>query len=105
MNALDTVQLSAVFETTSDVRSVCVAAGIDLRGGEGQPFCCGERMEVRSGILGPDYAKCHTCETELRNLASPHVNGGYMPNPEAPEFKAGRTWMAWTRRKGVDDRA
>lgn len=88
-------QLKQVLEVESDVRTVCEAAGIDLRGDDGQPFCCGERMEVRSGILGPDYGKCHKCGTEIRNMASPHVNGGYAPDPDAEEVREGRTWMAW----------
>ena len=63
-------------EQYGDVQTVADRAGVELQGEEGIPFHCGERMHVKSGILGPDYAKCETCGLLLYNAASPHVNGG-----------------------------
>lgn len=38
--------------------------------------CCGELVNVWSGIAGTDKAACETCGKTIRNLASPHMNGG-----------------------------
>lgn len=75
----------------ADVRTIAARHGIELRGDDGQPYHCGERMEVRSGILGTDYAKCK-CGLAIGNMASPHVNGGYVMSDEWFEKHDGKAW-------------
>lgn len=76
--------------TFMSIRELCEAEEIDLRGEDGQPYCCDERMHVKSGICGPDFARCRQCGKEIRNFVSPHVNGGYLVTEEFAE--SGRTW-------------
>lgn len=54
------------------IRQLARREGIELRGDDGQPFHCGERMNVRGGIIGSDYGRCK-CGLEVGNLASPHI--------------------------------
>jgi len=75
-----------------DITTLCKREGIDLRGDDGQPYCCGERMTVRSGIIGPDYAHCAICGKAIGNAASPHINGGYIPPEEWFAEHGTRTW-------------
>jgi len=72
-----------------DIADVKARTGIDLRGVDGEPYCCEQRMQVKSGIIGPDYAKCHTCGQEIGNAASPHINSG----PTEEFEKSGKTWV------------
>jgi hypothetical protein len=65
-------------------------ANIEKRGDHA--YHCGEKMDVRSGLLGPDFAACHKCGIRLLNMASPHINGGRMPDGDNEQVKAGRTW-------------
>ena len=72
-------------EKYGDVRTVAEHAGIELRTvdeEEGIPFHCGERMHVKGGIMGPDYAHCNRCGLLMSNAASPHINGGYILNDD-----------------------
>lgn len=39
--------------------------------------CCGDLVDVWSGIAGTDRASCATCGKTILNLASPHINGGH----------------------------
>lgn len=48
-------------------------------------------MQVKGGLIGPDYAKCHTCGQEIGNAASPHINGGYIPDEAF--LNSGKTWV------------
>jgi hypothetical protein len=54
------------------IRQLARREGIELQGDDGQPYHCGERMRVGSGIAGPHYARCK-CGLEVGNLASPHI--------------------------------
>ena len=54
-----------------DVTDLCQREGIELRGDDGQPYCCGERMNVRGGIIGPDFAECRKCGKAIGNAAKP----------------------------------
>jgi len=72
------------------IRELCAEIGIELRGEDGQPFCCDQRMRVSGGIIGPDHARCEVCGKEIGNLASPHVNGGRVPTDEF--LKSEKTW-------------
>lgn len=60
------------------VAVLCFDEGIELIGEEGHPYCCGKRMETRSGIIGVDYAKCLECGKTIGNMASPHISGCIM---------------------------
>lgn len=60
----------------ADVRTAAAGIGVELRGDEGQPYHCGARMTVRSGIFGADYAKCEVCMSTMLRIDSPHTNGG-----------------------------
>ena len=82
-------------EEYGDVRTICERAGVELRtvdGEEGIPFCCDTRMQVKAGILGPDYALCHQCQTSIQNLASPHINAGIVWNEAVMEEFGDRMW-------------
>lgn len=68
--------------------------GVELRGEDGQPFCCGERMHVKGGIFGVDYAKCETCGNRLVRIDSPHTNGGYVFSAEEYDSLGDRVWVA-----------
>lgn len=74
-----------------DIDDVKARTGIELCGDDGQPYCCGQRMQIKGGIIGPDYAKCHVCGQEIGDAASPHINGGYIPTKEFLE--SGKTWV------------
>ncbi len=87
--------LTPIQDELADVRTICEAAGVELKGEDGQPFCCGERMYVGEGVLGPNYARCDKCGKEIRNLASPHVNGGYLMSDDWFAEHGDRTWMAF----------
>ena len=75
----------------TDVRTLAAAHGIELRGDDGQPYHCGERMQVRSGLVGPDYALCR-CGLAIGDMASPHINGGIVFVKEWYEQHGHRTW-------------
>lgn len=75
-----------------DVRTICERAGIDLRGEDGQPFHCEQRMQTKEGIMGPDYAKCRGCDLEILNLVSPHVNGGYILTDDVLDTYGNQLW-------------
>ena len=75
-----------------DVTDLCQREGIELRGDDGQPYCCGERMDVRGGIIGPDFAKCRKCGKAIGNAASPHINGGRIPSDEWIKENGNKTW-------------
>lgn len=76
----------------SSITDLCRREGIELRGDDGQPYCCGARMNVRGGILGPDYAECLRCGKAIGNMASPHVNGRGLPVDEWLETRGRETW-------------
>lgn len=82
-------------EQYGDVRTIAERAGIELRtvdGEEGIPFCCGQRMQVKGGIWGPDHARCGSCRQEIMNLASPHINGGYVLSEAVLEAHGDSIW-------------
>lgn len=68
--------------------------GVELRGEEGHPYHCGTHMRTYSGIAGTDYAKCETCGASLRNLMSPHVNGGLLFTDEVYAAYPHGAWVA-----------
>ncbi len=74
------------------VTDLCAELGIELRGDDGQPFHCGERMRVKSGLMGPDYAECK-CGLRIGNAASPHINGGCILDDKWCEEHGDRTWV------------
>ena len=84
-----------------DVRTLCKEIGIDLQGPDGQPFCCSQRMTVRGGIMGPDYAKCEKCGKTIGNMASPHINGGYIPDEKFFEDHPNNS--TWVRLDSIHD--
>ena len=75
-----------------DVTDLCQREGIELRGDDGKPYCCGERMNFRGGIIGPDFAECRKCGKAIGNVASPHINGGYIPSDEWIKENGNKTW-------------
>lgn len=79
-------------EQYGDVRTIAERAGIELRGEDGQPFCCDSRMHTKEGLMGPDYAKCSMCGTTMLNLASPHVNGGFLLNDDIMDEYGNVIW-------------
>ena len=83
-----------------DVEKAAKAAGVELRGEDGQPYCCGKRMQVKTGMVGPDYCKCHQCGTELCNMFSPHINGGYVMSDEWIAKHGKNTWVALKTKEG-----
>lgn len=78
----------------TDVLSAADALGVELRGEEGHPFCCGDRMTVKGGIFGVDYASCETCGNYLYRIDSPHTNGGHVLSDEGYAELGDRIWMA-----------
>lgn len=84
-------------EEYGDVRTICERVGIELRevdGEEGIPFCCGQRMRVKGGVMGPDYADCGVCRQQIYNSASPHINGGYVLSEEIMAAHGDFMWTA-----------
>jgi len=73
------------------VTDLCADLGIELRGEDGHPYHCGEKMETRGGIVGIDQARCLCCGLEIANAASPHINGHGLPPGEVIE--GGETWF------------
>ena len=71
---------------------LCFDENIELRGDECHPYCCGDRMNTKSGVMGTDYAKCRVCGKAIGNLLSPHINGGGIPSSEWIEKHSYRTW-------------
>ena len=74
------------------VSELCQQIGIELRGTDGQPYCCGQRMTVKSGIIGTDFAECQICKKAIGNMASPHINGGGIPTDEWLKKQGEQTW-------------
>ena len=87
-------------EEFGDVRTVAERAGIELRGEEGIPFHCGERMQVKEGVMGPDYARCSPCGLTMLNAASPHVNGGVVWNEQVMEEFGNVLWTTGPEHRG-----
>lgn len=85
---------SLIREGATDIFSAARSIGVELRGEEGQPFCCGARMDVRSGIIGPDYSRCKICGNVLFRIDSPHTNGGVVLTQEVCERLDNRVWFA-----------
>ena len=86
-------------EEYGDVPTITNIAGIELRDENGKeriPYHCNEKMQVKRGIIGPDYARCNTCELVICNMLSPHINGGMILKEEVI-----RTYgeSLWTMRK------
>ena len=81
------------------VEKACESIGVELRGEEGHPFCCGERMHVKGGIFGVDYARCSTCENLLTRIDSPHTNGGYVFTAEEYDELGDEVWVAAPRKE------
>lgn len=77
--------------------------GVELRGEDGQPYCCGERMHVKGGIFGVDYAHCETCRNLLYRIDSPHTNGGLVFTEEEYAALGDEVWIALNHER--DDRA
>jgi hypothetical protein len=89
-----TTQAGAAIESTQlfDVSDLCRRESIELRGDDGQPFCCGVRMRVKVGMFGHDSAECLTCGKMIGNAASPHINGGFIPSGEWIKEHGNKTW-------------
>lgn len=68
--------------------------GVELRGEDGQPFCCGERMDVKGGLVGVDYCKCRACGNLLTRIDSPHTNGGHIFDAEVYDALGDEVWVA-----------
>ena len=81
---------------------LCSDEGIELRGDEGHPFCCGQRMLTKSGICGTDYAKCEKCGKTIGNVASPHI-GGVLPSEEWFSERGYWTWARLDKLEANDD--
>lgn len=76
------------------VVEVAASVGIELRGEDGQPYHCGERMTVYSGVVGPDRASCEACGLTIENGLSPHMNGGYfLPDDVFEAHPHGAWWV------------
>lgn len=76
-----------------EVRQAADSIGVQLHGEEGHPFHCGERMTVKGGIFGVDYARCE-CGALMYRIDSPHTNGGYFLNEEALDNLGEAVWVA-----------
>ena len=87
-------------ENFGAVRDIAERAGIELKGDDGQPWCCDRRMQVKGGLWGSDYARCNLCHKRMFNMASPHINGGYLLNEETL-IAYGEAM--WTWREGADN--
>lgn len=74
------------------VTDLCEELGIELKPPDGQPYHCGNRMKVKSGICGPDYAECN-CGLRIGNMLSPHINGGIIPDENWIEEHGEATWV------------
>ena len=82
-------------EKFGDVRTIANTAGIELRtveNEEGIPYHCGERMQVKGGVIGPDYTRCGLCELAIGNMLSPHINGGVILKEEITEKFGDSLW-------------
>lgn len=77
------------------VKTVARRAGIELRGEDGQPYHCGQRMHVKGGIFGSDWARCEACGLTMANYASPHINHGRLFDDDWYEKWGHRCWTAW----------
>jgi len=84
------------------VEELCADLKIELRGEDGQPYCCGERMNVRAGLMGPDYAECQKCGEIIGNVASPHINGGFILSDEWLTEHGDATWAEIEHRKDAN---
>jgi len=78
----------------TDVRAAAAIIGVELRGDDGQPFHCGVRMTVKSGIFGVDYAKCEGCGCLLMRIDSPHTNGGRVFEDADYDALGENVWVA-----------
>ena len=85
----------------TDVRTLCAKLGIELQGEQGHPFHCGQRMKTYSGIMGTDLAICEVCGLTIGNIASPHINGGFLMGDEWHKKHGDRTWARLSDRKVV----
>ena len=82
-------------EEYGDVRTVAKMTGIELRDEEdkeGIPYHSEEKMQVKRGIIGPDYARCNTCELVIYNMLSPHINGGLIFKEEVIQAFGDSLW-------------
>lgn len=75
------------------VVEIAEATGIDLRGPAGHPYHCGERMHVKAGLIGPDYAQCEACGLTIGNAASPHISRWERSAEIDSQEIDGRTWI------------
>ena len=90
-------------EEYADVRTIAERAGVELRGDDGIPWHCEIEMQVKAGIWGPDYAKCNACGITMRNLASPHINGGVVFPEETHEAYGNVMWRWDPGKQEADD--
>jgi hypothetical protein len=79
-----------------DVETLATTLGITLVGEEGKPDHCGQRMRVKVGIAGPDYARCDQCGLTIGNGASPHMNGGIIWSEAFLEAHGDAMWAVLT---------
>lgn len=49
-------------------------------------------MQVKGGIIGPDYARCKTCGLVIYNMLSPHINGGIILKEEPVQAFGESLW-------------
>ncbi len=62
--------------------------------------CCDREVGYKTGIFGPDMAKCSKCGAKILNVLSPHVSPFLIqdgttgsPNEEFIEAVGDRQWM------------
>ena len=73
-------------ENSGDVRTIAERAGVELRGEEGRPFCCRNRMQTKAGRMGTDYARCRKSGRVVCCMASPPMNEGIVWNKDIIEL-------------------
>lgn len=79
------------------VQQLPEAFGIELRDDDGVPWHCGQKMIVRSGLFGADFAECQPCGLTVGNALSPHINAGIVFVDEVYEAHPGGAWVALRR--------
>lgn len=90
MSEYETFRADLISRGFMSVVDLAKSLNITLTGEDGQPHHCGKLMQVKGGILGPDYAECHVCGLIIGNILSPHINGGRVFDEEFYEVE--ETW-------------
>ena len=85
-----------------DLQTLCKLHNIELRGDDGQPYCCGERMNVKGGLIGPDYAECLKCKKTIGDITSPHINGGLILPDKVYKDHLDGAWVCLEKGEDID---